>query len=259
MKHLVKAAVAAALVMGAGVANASIDYVPGSDRETFMAAYDWTTGKTFNYDTGVRYSEWLANKGTDYNLSFDFSNDANWGSFITGAAVDKIKWVVAVGNSELLGAAVTAKQPLFNDVNFNFVVPGSLEARAIDMNAKMGPINPAVNTSSLVSDYNDPGFSGQYTTASTLWGAWSSSQEVEGGYGETVAFRLGEFFMDASDENNIILRNDETLLGHWTLDGNRLSFKSYMKPSDPAPVPLPAAVWMFGAGLMGLLRTTRRK
>lgn len=256
MKHLTKAAVVAALAMGAGAANASIDYTSGGSNEAYLAAYDFTTGKTFNFDTGVTFNTFVANIGNlNFSLNFDLSNDANWTNFITGASLNKIKWVAAVGNSLDIAAAITAKQPLPNDVAFNFSVPAALENRAIDMNAKMGPINPATNVSSLVLDSEAP-FSGQYGDGALLWGAsWTPSQEVEAAYGETIAFQLGQFFLDASDENNPILRNDVTLLGHWTLAGNSLSFKSY----QPAPVPVPAAVWMFGTGLLGLMGFNRRK
>lgn len=258
MKSFKKTLVAVALLAATGAANASIAYDVAGDNEAYMAAYDWTTGKTFNYDTGVKYNEWVAKIGTDYSLSFDLSKDENWSNFIKGAAVNKIKWVVAVANSIDAGAAVTAKKPIPNDTLWNFAVPGHLENRAIDMNAKMGLINQAVNTSSLVLDSEAP-FSGQYGFAAYLWGAaWADTQEVEAGYGESIAFQLGQSNYEVIGEN-FIFRNDVTMLGNWTLADNSLSFKSYMKPSDPAPVPLPAAVWMFGAGLMGLLRATRRK
>jgi hypothetical protein len=39
----------------------------------------------------------------------------------------------------------------------------------------------------------------------------------------------------------------------WSLTTTSLTFAA------PAAVPLPAAVWMFGAGLMGMLGLTRRK
>jgi hypothetical protein len=52
-----------------------------------------------------------------------------------------------------------------------------------------------------------------------------------------------------------LAQSDISLIGAFTLAGNTLSYA----PAAVSAVPLPAAVWMFGAGLMGVLRLNRRK
>ena len=80
----------------------------------------------------------------------------------------------------------------------------------------------------------------QLTVASTqLWFADGDIRPFDDGF-EVVPRQL---FLQADVRN----------LGAISLSGNTLSFQ------QAAAVPLPAAVWMFGAGLMGVLRANRRK
>ncbi|MCK9606094.1 MAG: hypothetical protein M0R33_06535 [Methylomonas sp.] len=251
MKHLVKAAVATVLLVGAGAANASIEKNAGGLNEAYLSAYDFTTGKTFSFDTGVTFNELVANESNAaYSLNFDFSADANWLNFITGATTSAIKYVVAVGNTGDLGAAITSNAQLTPNVEndlgifFGFDVASAIEKHAIDLNTGL-VVNSLLNESRLSLDTDSP-LSGQHANADSVWGSWI--QDPQANYGQAIGFQLGML------DNNTGANIASTFAGQWTLAGNSLTYAA-----ATSAVPLPGAVWMFGAALMGMLGVSRRK
>ncbi len=255
MKKFNKTLIAAALMIGAGSANASIAYDQGGLNEAYLSAYDSTTGKTFTLDTGVDFNTLVANvNNAAYSLSFDLSALSNWTSFIAGATTSAIKYVVAVGSSGDLGAAVTGA-PLVGSVSeyFGVKASNSIQNHAIDINGKVfNSLTSSVeNLSTLVLDSEAPGL-GQHGEASSFWGGWATDGQAS--YGQSIAFHLGQ--IDMNEASPAFLTDVfTTFVGKWTLAGNSLTFAA----PAVAAVPLPAAVWMFGAGLMGVLRLNRRK
>lgn len=249
MKHFAKTMVAAALLAGAGSANASIQNNGGGDNEAYLSAYDISTGKTFTLDTGVTYNTLVANvSNSAYSLNFDLSADSNWVNFITGAKTSVIKYVVAVGNTTDFGAAITGA-PLVTSSSlfFGLDTAAAIQTHATDINGKIGVINPVANLSTLVLDGESGNTVGQHGDAASVWGGWG--QDPQASYGQAVGFQLGQ--MDQVTGDNI----PTTFAGQWKLAANALTFSA----PPVASVPLPAAVWMFGAGLMGVLRLNRRK
>ncbi|MBD9355735.1 hypothetical protein [Methylomonas albis] len=248
MKHFAKTMVAAALLVGAGSANAAIEKNGGGLNEAYLSAYDITTGKTFTLDTGVTYNDLVANvSNTNYSLNFDLSALTNWTSFITGANTSKIKYAVAVGNSVDFGAAITGNAPLAvtQSILFGIDVSSGIENHAIDINSRVANVT-SQNLSTLALDSDSAG-TGQHANAASVWGTWI--QDPQANYGDAVGFQLG--VLDQNTGDNIA----STFVGQWKLAGNSLTFTA----PPVASVPLPAAVWMFGAGLMGVLRLNRRK
>ncbi|PPD20564.1 MAG: hypothetical protein CTY22_04835 [Methylomonas sp.] len=279
MKHLVKAAAVAALLMGAGAANASVQNIAGDANETFLMVYDQTRGFTFNFDTGITYGYWAANSGTANAWqtsfggrpavgsspsqmpvkTFDFSNDANWNRFMTGmtdAGRNNLRFMVVVGNQLRTSGAVTSQNPLPEVDTFNNFSIQKIELHAGEVSSSLGFVRPELNVSTFADDRDAP-FRGQYRDSNSMWSTWPASQQFEGGYGEakSVKFWLAEYFFfwdEINDPNadRFISKNSVVELGKWTLAGNSLTF---------TPVPVPAAVWMFGTGLLGLLGISRRK
>ena len=248
MKQFNKTLFAAVLLAGAGSANASIAYNTGGMNEAFLSAYDSTTGKTFAFDTGVTYNELVANvNNSTYTLGWDFSTlsttSSNWSSFLTGANTNTIQYVVAVGNSTNFGAAITGA-PLFPSVSprFGQSAPAAIQGHALQINTNDPIVDNTQNISHLTLDTDAAG-TGQHGLASTLWSGWI--QNPNANYNSATGFQLGTLNLQTGA--NVYT----TFAQEWKLSGNTLAFA--------APVPLPAAVWMFGAGLMGMLRLNRRK
>lgn len=85
----------------------------------------------------------------------------------------------------------------------------------------------------------------------------NTAYNIFGDLDKTLAFVFdGINFNEATSE---VTANYKVLgTANLTLSQNGFAFE-YKPAGSPAPIPLPAAVWMFGAGLMGVLRINRRK
>lgn len=241
MNHFTKTAVALTLLVSANAANANIAYTEGGNNEAYLSAYDFTTGKTFSFNTQVTYNELLANvSNAAYSLDFNLSADSNWQNFITGATTSAIKYVVAVGNGLDFGAMITSDVALTPDAEINsgiffgVDVASGIQNHAIEIN------NP--NLSKLALDSDSPG-TGQHANAASVWGSWI--QDPQADYGQAIGFQLGQ--LDQTDGHNIAT----TFAGQWMLAGNSLTYTS--------AVPVPGAVWLFGSALMGFVGFSRRK
>lgn len=251
MNNFTKTAVAIALLAGASAANASVAYDKGGDNEAYLSAYDFTTGKTFTFDTGVSYNTLLANvANAAYSLDFDLSSDSNWQNFIAGAATSAIKYVVAVGDTIDGGAAITSDAPLKpnQDIElgmfFGYHTAAGIENHAIEVNSGL-VVNNALNVSKLSLDTDSPG-TGQHANADSVWGSWI--QDPQADYGQAIGFQLGQ--LDQNDGHNIAT----TFAGKWMLAGNSLTYAA-----ATSAVPVPGAVWLFGSALIGMLGVNRRK
>lgn len=84
------------------------------------------------------------------------------------------------------------------------------------------------------------------------------------GFGEPALFRLGNV-SESLDANGQLLLNGDLFFStkpySWNLllSGNTSSKLGTFSLVAPAAVPVPAAVWLFGSGLLGLLGTSRKK
>lgn len=257
MNHFTKTAVALALLAGASAANATVAYDQGGSNEAYLSAYDFTTGKTFTFDTGVSYNTLLANvSNAAYSLDFDLSGDSNWQNFITGATTSAIKYVVAVGNTVDFGAAVTSNSPLTagaenSGIYFGYQTASAIQNHAIEVNSGL-VVNNALNVSKLALDSDSPG-TGQHANADSVWGSWI--QDPQADYGQAIGFQLGQ--LDQTDGHNIATTfgfmnsKNQFVPKVWMLAGNSLTYTS--------AVPVPGAVWLFGSALMGFVGINRRK
>jgi len=255
MKNFSKSLLAVALLAtGTGAANASINVATaptGTAAEAFMQVYDSLNGKTFDLDLGVTVATLIANKTNSVNFSVDLSTDTNWSSFLTGFSSANTIFGVVGGNGT---------KSVFTSTNVN----GNLNAGAgnattltnIGNNIKLAAdrinagqvANTAQNLSKLVLDTDTAG-TGQW--ASTAGGS-SILTNLYGAFGgANAALAYNDAVGGSLFTGSVAAALN---LGQVTLVGNTLSITT-----TTSAVPLPAAVWMFGAGLMGVLRLNRRK
>lgn len=251
MNKFSKTLVAAALLAGAGAANASIAVLGSNDssRELYFQAYDSVQKKTYSLDLGITLAELINNYTSEtYTVSRDLSSDANWTALTSVATYNpaNVQYVLAVGRSSKL--FITQKEgnplPAYDAPLTTSGVATVITNHAQEINVGLEN-NAALNVSKLVSDTDAPK-SGQWSSGANLpddiWG-------TTGGSAAAVAFGQKADFWYAQSTNVT------KAAGQWLLSGNTLEYKVF----PVSQVPLPGAVWMFGAGLMGLLRATRRK
>ena len=252
MKNVSKTLLAAALLASAGSASASI--ATGVNAELYMQVYDSVQKLTFDLDLGKDADGKIVTLATMQSLAanatlrYDLSGDSNWQQF-TAAGLDAgTKFGILAGNS--LKNMYTS--------NRNLPAPAASGFATISTNMKnqadrinLGAVaNTALNVSKLVANSATVGTgqwaagSGGANPLSTIFGSYSNADAAIL-YGTT-----GKFYLNSATATTVT----STLLGYWTLAGNSLTFSV----KDPSAVPVPAAAWLFGTGLLGLLGLKRR-
>lgn len=275
MNYLVKAAVAGTLLAGTGAANATLVSATVGDagnNEMFMSVYDpnhvnadSSLGATYNLDMNVTWNQMNANpvaalasyQGSGYSLS----SDANWSAFYNGITnFSAVKYVIAGGsadNQSVILSGLTPIAPIADPTVTPYTEALKIAQHGSFVNAGM------VGDSSLIKDQPDDS-TGQFNTAGTFgdhgWDGWSNL-DPSVAFGTAANLYMSGFhteqvvdpiFGDTFDQI-MFSAADVHLLGQFQLSQNALTF------SQVSSVPVPGAVWMFGAGLMGLVNIARRK
>lgn len=286
MKQFSKSLIAVALMAAAGAANASIAVTTTGDNDAFLVVYDanyayadGTKGRTYNLDLNVTFNNLFNNGAASAFAAFtgagkDLSTDANWVAFSNGMSTTGVKYALVSGDSANSGNTAThtvylsgtSTSPVAN------IDPTVLigDAADIQSQAHAVEINLGLATgadSSLIKQSPDNGHGQADHTAlgvpfQGLWGGLNYSNLVS--YGSTSQFwRIGSEVVSIDDgsglgpvDTTVTLQGDITNVGAWTLANNNLKF---VAPGVVTTVPLPAAVWMFGAAVMGFLGLNRRK
>lgn len=259
MKFLGKGiAVAVLAVSAVNVAEARIQEIgdaTADGSELVFNLVDYTAQTSYVLDLGTTIGQFFANP----NQSFSFSvNDANFASFATTyAAGNNVTWGVSGGHGILDSEA---DQPIFGfyttSVNAN---PAVFDSNFGDIDTTMGvwgevvkPNSPAglnsENLSSLQS-VGDPGYTGGF--GNSFLGALPFV--AQGAVGSSLFFvheKVNNVDFDGSEL--------EVFANTWKFVINGGVGTLTFGPAVAA-VPLPAAVWLFGAGLMAMLRLNRRQ
>jgi hypothetical protein len=270
MKTLIRFAVAGALLAGYATAQAqNLPDTGNSDLWVFVS--DPTAKTTFAEDTGLSLSSLLptsqlvagANLNTSIHASINLGPSGALSSYISAAntAGHTLQW--AVDGVQFPGSVSGAgfKKPggfvaLFDDLN------------AVGGNIAQGLVQPTLQTigAGFESDFTylkatyTPGSGGKvYAWADggqsgNVWGA------ATGGVGGSTDLYGQEF-----DQAGIALGTTNTLYG-LTGNGGPGQMQSYIlggltvkADGTLSSVPLPAAVWLLGSGLLGLFGVGRRR
>jgi hypothetical protein len=278
MNKFTKTLLATALLASAGVANAALvtDSSTGGN-ELFLQVWDPLVqtapasgadparfGRTLNVDLGVTWGQ-IATGGasalsTLNNLDLTSFGTA-WSTFAAGITdPTQVKYVLATGSSVDWSIAVSGKTAITPNLDPTVTLANA----AFRINQHANEIAPSLNASgtSIVNDFPATPFAGQMNhpggPANELWTGWPYDPTQT--LGSSVGFWLnGGNHVELIDDGidivpfQVFTAADIHKLGDFNLSTNgQLTFTA-------AAVPLPAAVWMFGAGLMGLLRVSRRK
>lgn len=277
MNMFTKTVLSAALLAGAGVANATIINNAGMGNDLFLEVYDpnavnadLSKGRTYNLDLGVTLANIQANAGTALaafeGAGKNLATDALWSTFASGITnASAVQYLVAVGAGT--GAGQTIAITGINAMQPNVDPTITLAPAGDQIQKQAGYINvglAAGANSSLIQD-NAPKLTGQMNNlglpASSIWTGWSTHNPLQS-YGSSVGFWLGSFHTATVIDpifgpvpTDMFTASDVSNLGSFNLNAGVLTFST----PAVAAVPLPAAVWMFGAGLMCVLRLGRRK
>jgi hypothetical protein len=270
MKFKMKTLVVASALVFAGSANAAIDggssvfgqYIGEptiGEGELFLSVVARNSGgaeiATYALDLGVTANQFYSNSGT-FSYNQNLAADANWTAFQAAAAgAATVNWTLA-GNANGYDGA-------FSDAGseFGFLgthsgaltsgttssgtlsdVIGNIQGQATQVNLAAGDnANYAANNSVTTTVAGD----GISLHDGTNWGAdWMAALgDSETAYGDSSTFYL---ITDSDDFTNYLVTAYDT----WSLSGDTLSYGA---------VPVPAAVWLLGSALVGLVGVSRRR
>ena len=277
MKQFNKTVLAVALLAAAGSASAFTSNSLTGTNEAYLVAFDKgyvntdsSLGRTYNLDLGVTFNGLKsAGGGWVSLLTKDLTGDANYTTFLTGATESNISWgIYAAGDTIAVGGANNGIFVTGTTLTSGFAAPaprttpaGSLTTwgtQITSINQHGVEITAGLTGTSSVIKATDAGSTGQADSTPTFDALWGGSLE-----NPTLAFNTsGNFYYGGTHTGTYQQR-----VGGAITQGAVLLAQSdivtlgsvKLTPAGLTAVPLPAAVWMFGAGLMGLLRLNRRK
>lgn len=220
---------------------------------------NYTSQTSYTLDLGFTIGQFMANPSQTLNFTI---NDGNFASFAAAyTAGNNVAWGVAGGHGVL--NAVT-DLPIFGFYTTSVsAAPAVFDANTADISNTTGKwdgminaVNPIGLNSANTSAFRAVGQAGY----SAVYG-----NDFQGALPFVAQGQLGAALSFVHERINATDGQFDTgelavLPGTWnfSFSGN-VGTLSYAVASVPSQVPLPAAVWMFGAGLMGLLGFNRRK
>lgn len=174
-------------------------------------------------------------------------------------AVQAATWQV-LGGSVYVDADPVAGSPVFSTV----LTPGSpgvlIEGSYQDQAS--GEIFSDTVVSATGSDYY-PGYTMKFIT-SPLGNTTPPPPSINltTGYADLSSFRINwfEVIFESPDATNVLMTRNQNGSYHlsWQMVGGFSATGTATMTMDIAPVPLPAAVWLLGSGLIGLIGISRR-
>ena len=187
--------------------------------------------------------------------------------FVTAGTIDALSTNIADYNSFVQGEAALNPALTGTDMGVTYTAIASTSSVNANANAAVTAAVYLVDGSALVatgfSDLWDGNINAaidrnQYGVLSAAGVAWTGS-EVDGTAsvtGQVVGLGGGSTFFGGSNETDALWVHNGAF-GNQTVQLPIYALSSVI--TAPVPVPVPAALWLFGPGLMGLVAVVRRK
>jgi len=263
---LITAAVVLAISSSASAAPVSPRQQNGGGSglsEAIFSIWDPTTNQSYSQDLGTTWQTFRDNLN---NRSFSASytvDTAVYSAAVGASDTTNLIWNVSVANSQNTDFSnfdtfgVIGTSNVGNNINqaaLNQAVAKhdqlGTALRGSMSNDGFGSDTPAdVNSDPAINDaYFGTIINGGYAgdgNWGTSWGT-NGSTDNSAEFGTDLSFyfwKTGGFSPDPTVTQAV---------GSWSFDGTTLAYAA-------SPVPVPAAVWLFGSGLMGLVGVSRRK
>ena len=249
MKMKMKALAAALALSAAGSANAAIDNMSTGNGELFFSIRDNVNLTSYVLDMNVTMDAW------DQYTNQTWAADATLTSFL-GAGSGNYSWAVMGGDSATGGtvgglrflttAAAGQAANWANETN------GGLDQYGIMETSYLVGANAAIATGTTGNSATFANTdSGYFDTNMDFWFNNSPMNAAAAGIGGTQSFYFGT---NGNVTTNPILANQKIVvteqLGSFTLASNGdLTYAT----------PVPAAVWLLGSALVGLVGVARRR
>jgi hypothetical protein len=266
-------AVAAAMVSVAGAANAAL--ATGNNGSLAIAAFNTSTNDWYIRDTGFLLNSFLPNSVTtlsgDGGVTGDrtpsagltlnasntsgFATDATWSSFIAGQTLADIRWFVSAVDSSGTTTASNVKR----------FITSSANASETATNGNLDGYISSANAGGLATVYgsgsNGAMSSWAAATSSAAPGAWATNFTLGADGLASFGDSVGLFYFARSTGTG-----STTSAATKTQFGNVNGYATVSLAANgdltyiaPAAVPVPAAAWLLGSGLLAMGGAIRRR
>lgn len=259
-------ALTAAIAMATGAVQAAV-ILPSTDvnntggSELVLSIYNPTTKDTYALDTGITFNGF--NGAGSY--SFNIASDPNLAGAFAGGLNSSLLWSLNAGDGTVAGSSVPqAGDRMWSTIVTNTNPSGMNGTAIIGSVSAFTQYLSSVNTlgthpsQTNGSDFvlgNNPG---TYGLLGTNWGG-NATFNATGAVGSSLYFMLAaetcqSGFGGANCPTTGVNPQFTFAPGQWNL-----STAGVLSYNGVSAVPVPAAVWLFGSGLLGLVGVARRR
>ncbi|MBI3774214.1 MAG: hypothetical protein HY273_01435 [Gammaproteobacteria bacterium] len=269
MNNKLKAIVALAVLGAASQAHAAVLGGASGNGELYLSVWDDTAKVSYTKDLGMTMDAFIASGNTlGYSTSYSFGSDANWTSFLSqvgGVSNANLQWTINAADTTGTGtslrflttsnAGVAALQATTNSAmstgfkgNINTFIDAvnltgthATQADGSSVNAAADAVNAYEGT--LMGNT----FGGKTT------GGWSTSA-----YGLSSSLEFFSLSPSSTSSGGKAVVNQfgdlaSSTMGKWTIDPTGTATYTV------SAVPVPAALWLLGSAMVGLVGVARRK
>jgi hypothetical protein len=277
MKTLIRFAVAGALL--AGYATAQAQSLPDSgSADLWVFVSDPTAKTTFAEDTGLSLSSLLPTNKLVTGANLDTSIAASFSIAATSGLSSYISAANAAGHSLQWGVEGVQFPGSISGAGFkkpgNFIVMFD-DIAAVGSNVSQSAVQPTLQNIGSGFEQDAIYLKNTYTAGGKVYN-WADGSGAANVWGAGVGGTGGstDLYGQEFNQAGIALGTTNTLYG-LTGNGGPGTVQSYIlgtnltvgtdgtlkigSSTPPPPVPLPAAVWLFGSGLLGLFGVGRRR
>jgi hypothetical protein len=223
--------------------------------EAMLNVWDPTTQTSYTQDLGLTWNEMLSNFS---NAAYTNSWSIDAGVFadaLGGSDVSNLVWNFSVAsaqdaigytNFETFGVIGTSlnESPINSSALDSAITAHSTLATAVKSVAPAGDDDHALNLA-----YSGNTATGTYSGSSSIWGPNYKSTPINNTAG--IGTDMSLWYWQTGGFSPDPLLTESALMA--SFDGSTLTLAA------PSAVPVPAAVWLFGSGLLGLVGVARRK
>lgn len=228
---------------------------PGSDPdqggELILSVWDDATHSSYTLDLGITTRDFCEMR----TYVWDLSMDQLWMDFKTGA--ESMRWDVAgsdrdttnIQGSSLNGFMTTAR--IGEDISVTALQYGVYNTMQNNIEQYVNILN--LNDEDYATNHNHF-FAGEiYAGNTSVWGSFAGNVNFASAeYGDELEFWHLTTAVEIDNNTGRLYRSAEhTKMNTWILRDNKLIYAT--------AIPVPAAVWLFGSALAGLVGVARRK
>jgi len=257
MKLKLKLVFAAMAFVATAPAFAAIaDGSQGMNGELFMSVWDPVAQTSYVNDLGVTMSNFLAKANTTgYSLSYAGSNMLTSNFNLAGNT--NLVYNVAALDSVPTTAPYVG-QTYLSTTNASATIVASMTNSKVNALQNVNGYLTTINGSDLNFATNKEGVYTAAASGAAYFGSgFQTNWKSYSTFNSTAAVGTAQNMWELTPSSNAGLSKATTtkLAGQWLL--NKAGALTYTAP--PAAVPLPAAVWLLGSGLIGMVGVARRK